>query len=829
MLRRKIIWLVILMFLTSTTVVLGAHGEIKNTGRTNTKDTIIWIYNVYDLQNMSKNLSGHYALANDIDASITRTWNNESGFKPIGNSTAPFNGTFDGKGHKIINLWINRSSQNYVGLFGYTSNGAQINNVGLVNITVRGHDDVGGLVGWNYNGTINNSYVTGEVRGNDGVGGIAGTNGYGLTSPQSTVNNSYAKVNVSGKWDVVGGLVGLNEGIVNNSHASGNVWGSSFYVGGLVGDNNGGTVRNSYAVCNVSSTDNFVGGLVGLNEGVVEESYFIGNVKGYNIEVGGLVGGDSYGTVKNSYSKGSVNGFEHIGGLVGGTYETTVKNSYSACIVKGSSYVGGLIGYDIGGSVVTHSFWDINVSGVDHSVGGRGKTTEEMMNKTTFTSAGWDFINIWDIWNGRTYPFFRWQNVTTVPAAPTNLVARAGDKYVNLTWNTPADNGGSKITEYKVYRNGYPLATVPVTQLWINDTGVVNGQTYVYYITAVNSNGEGLKSEAISATPLAIPTAPQNLQATAGDGKVTLSWDAPSDDGGRVDKYNIYRGLSPKMETYITSVNGTITTYINSYVTNGLTYYYYVTAVNDAGESEGSNEVHATPLGKPSPPQQLTATGGDGYVQLNWNIPKDDGGAPIIEYKIYRGTKAGNETLIATVDNSTTTYNDTSVKNGVRYYYYVTAVNEIGESDRSNEVSVLPLCIPSPPRNLTAYTGNGYVNLSWEEPPNCSIITEYRIYRNGTLIASVSADQLWYNDTNVKNDVTYTYYITAINLAGESEYSNVVHATPIVERNKSLFSNVGISPWVWVLIALIGIGIGAGTALVLYRKRVSSNIREKQK
>jgi hypothetical protein len=87
---------------------------------------------------------------------------------------------------------------------------------------------------------------------------------------------------------------------------------------------------------------------------------------------------------------------------------------------------------------------------------------------------------------------------------------------------------------------------------------------------------------------------------------------------------------------------------------------------------------------------------------------------------------------------------------------------------------------PLPPRNLQAEEGNGYVNLTWEEPLDngTSDMTEYRIYRNGTLIATVPATQLWYNDTDVANGVTYTYYVTAVNSAGESDKSNEVQATP---------------------------------------------------
>ncbi len=89
----------------------------------------------------------------------------------------------------------------------------------------------------------------------------------------------------------------------------------------------------------------------------------------------------------------------------------------------------------------------------------------------------------------------------TVPLPPQNLQAKAGDGYVNLTWSAPADNGGSAITEYRIYHNGTLIATVPASQLWYNDTDVTPGQTYTYYVTAVNSVGESDKSNDVQTTP----------------------------------------------------------------------------------------------------------------------------------------------------------------------------------------------------------------------------------------------------------------------------------------------------------------------------------------
>ena len=117
------------------------------------------------LQGMAatSSLSGDYALGRNIDATATSTWN-EAGFTPIGNATTPFTGSFDGLGHSISNLTINRSEKLNVGLFGRTGTGSVIQNVGLVGGNVTGAASVGGLVGSNF-GTVSNSYATGSVSG----------------------------------------------------------------------------------------------------------------------------------------------------------------------------------------------------------------------------------------------------------------------------------------------------------------------------------------------------------------------------------------------------------------------------------------------------------------------------------------------------------------------------------------------------------------------------------------------------------------------------------------------------------------------------------------
>src|SRR5205807_407267 len=295
------------------------------------------------------------------------------------------------------------------------------------------------------------------------------------------------------------------------------------------------------------------------------------------------------------------------------------------------------------------------------------------------------------------------------PSAPQNLAATGGNAQVTLTWQAPASDGGSPITNYKIYRGGAPstetlLTTVGAVTSY-TDTAVTNGVTYYYQVSAVSNVGEGPRSNEASATPTQTPpppsppSAPTNLAATAGNAQVALTWQAPGSNGGSpITNYKIYRGTASGGETLIATIGNQLS-YSDGGLTNGVTYYYQVSAVNAAGEGPRSNEASATPTAPatpPSAPQGLGATAGDATVTLTWSAPSSNGGSPITNYRIYRGTASGGETLKTTIGN-VLTYTDTTVTNGVTYYYQVSAVNSAGEGPRSNEASATPSPPPPPP------------------------------------------------------------------------------------------------------------------------------------
>ncbi|MHC4310311.1 MAG: GLUG motif-containing protein [Planctomycetota bacterium] len=324
----------------------------------------------------------HFLLVNDINlADYTGTQ-----FNIIGRDFGrPFTGVFDGNGHTISNFSWSTSSSGFrcIGLFGVLgivdSNNmfyGEIKNLGLLNVDVNiapFSDFIGSLTGFNDFGTITNCYASGMVFAGQRSGGLIGYNWEG------TIRGCHSSVETSGDRS----------------------------IGSLVGTNSAGTITECYATGKVYG-NNSIGGLVGTNGEMVTKCYALGSVYGKQ-STGGLVGYNSYGRVEDSYAKGSVYGTQYVGGLAGWNYgQSIINRCYSTGHVEGTSDFGGLVGDQYWDSpVVENSFWDIITSDCNSSDGGTGLPTDKLQKESTFTDAGWDFVEIWNIGENQTYPFLR--------------------------------------------------------------------------------------------------------------------------------------------------------------------------------------------------------------------------------------------------------------------------------------------------------------------------------------------------------------------------------------------------------------------------------------
>jgi len=307
------------------------------------------------LQAVAYNPTSCYRLAADIDLS-GRTY--------YGAIVPVFLGVFDGNGLSIGNLRIEGVS--YVGPFGKLTSTAMVKGLRMTNVNVVGREYIGGLIGANgdpfgLGGVVIDCSSTGSVKSTTSghVGGLVGAN-YG------SIARCHSGAAVSAR-DVAGGLAGANSGTIVNCSSDGPVSGGGF-IGGLVGDND---PRGDVMQCYSS------GEVMGVEQG----SYCIG----------GLAGGNG-GIMTRCYSVGVVSA---IGNL--------------------SSSIGGLVGDNRDVGTVASCFWNMQntpdgVGNLDPDPNGvTGKTTTEMQTAETFIGAGWDFVNIWWIDEGRDYPRLWWE------------------------------------------------------------------------------------------------------------------------------------------------------------------------------------------------------------------------------------------------------------------------------------------------------------------------------------------------------------------------------------------------------------------------------------
>jgi len=319
------------------------------TGEPNDPYIIATAEDMNEIGDDSNDWDAHFLLVADINlADYTGTQFNIIGYFFDEHSYKLFTGVFDGNGHSISNFTYTTTDTDCIGIFGYVNGpNAEIKDLSLIDPNIDGGTGtcIGSLVGYMDGGTITRCYVErGDVSGDE----------------------------------FVGGFIGLNRGTVIRCYVlSSNVSGS-YYTGGFVGENYYGTISQCFSTGSITG-DEYIGGMVGVN---VDNSL-----------------------ISNCYSTADVSGYSNVGGLVG-INGGTISNCYAAGAVDGNDYTGGLVGSNYYGTILA-SFWDVNTSGQATSAGGTPKTTTEMKTESTFTNAGWDFIEIWDIGENQTYPFLR--------------------------------------------------------------------------------------------------------------------------------------------------------------------------------------------------------------------------------------------------------------------------------------------------------------------------------------------------------------------------------------------------------------------------------------
>ncbi|HXC79179.1 MAG TPA: fibronectin type III domain-containing protein [Candidatus Acidoferrum sp.] len=276
------------------------------------------------------------------------------------------------------------------------------------------------------------------------------------------------------------------------------------------------------------------------------------------------------------------------------------------------------------------------------------------------------------------------------PQAPTNVGATAGDQQVTVNW-TPPDPGGSSITAYTITPYIGGSAGTPVgagaSATSVIVIGLTNGTAYTFQIYAANSYGHGFVGTSPAATPAGPPSVPTNITATSGNGSATVTWGAPTDNGGStITGYTVTPVLNGNAGTPVV-VGGSVYSTPVTGLTNGSTYTFQVFATNAVGNGTAGA---STPLmvGTPGSPGNVSATGGANRASVTWTAAASNGSA-ITGYTA-TAYVAGLPNLSIALGPSATAATVSGLKGGTSYTIQVVATNSYGAGPGAFSSAVTP-------------------------------------------------------------------------------------------------------------------------------------------
>ena len=377
----------------------------------------------------------------------------------------------------------------------------------------------------------------------------------------------------------------------------------------------------------------------------------------------------------------------------------------------------------------------------------------------------------------------------TAPSPPTAVSAAADDGQVTVSWSAPLSDGGKAIIGYTAtasdgsFSFSAPPSCSTTTEMTCTITGLTNGTTYSVSVSA--SNGLiGFPFIGVSVTPTApfdpcvldpqsspscpgyvppvtVPGTPGDVAAAASDRVVTVSWSAPTSDGGAaITGYRVSTFPSGKT----CSTTGALSCAISG-LTNGTSYTFTVVAINSVGSGVGGS-VSTTPKTIPGAPTNASATPGDRQVTVSWSAPDSDGGSAVTGYTVtaFPGGHSCSTTgaLTCTV---------TGLTNGTAYSFLVAANNSEGSGDAA-QADATPYTVPGAPSGVSATAGAASATVSWNAAVgNGAAISGYTVTAapGGKTCTTIGA--LSCTVTGLTNGTSYTFTVTASNASGDGPAS----------------------------------------------------------
>ena len=421
-------------------------------------------------------------------------------------------------------------------------------------------------------------------------------------------------------------------------------------------------------------------------------------------------------------------------------------------------------------------------------------------------------INITGLTDGSTYAFsikavnlaglssaVSFASITLgLPTAPLNFSGVSANTQITFSWQVPTSNGGSPITGYKIADSTDAIVYDGTgnTAITTTITGLTNGTSYIYKISALNSRGASSYSAPITIIA-GLPATPTGFSAVAGDKSVTLSWSASSGNGSSIVGYRVFLSsgvlyeadgttvFTPAGPLYnsssalvvdtstVYSTTSGLTITLSSNFNNGVQYTFAVYGANTYGQSSLPTFVSVTP-GLPDTPSNLTASTGNGLVSLSWTAPSS-GPTPSSYLISYPSTTVTTNSTNAVINNLT---------NGSPYTFKVNSVNANGNSVNYVSISATPFTTPGVPVNILLSSTDTTGTISWQAPisDGGSSILGYKIYdssgsiydTSGNIVADTGSiyttnpSTFTYTISGLTVNQTYTFNLKASNAAGNS-------------------------------------------------------------